>query len=84
MKASKHKVKRAKKTPEPIVILPGGLGEELLIGADAIAAYLGQPVRRVRHWINIRAIPLMKVGALWAATRTNLREHFAGGKADAA
>jgi hypothetical protein len=65
-------------------VIPGTLGEDLLIGIDAIAAFLGQPRRRVQHWANTRAIPLTKTGALWTASKTVLRRHFAGGKADAA
>jgi hypothetical protein len=80
MKPSKRKVGRPKgsRTVSTADVIPGTLGEELLIGIDAIAAYLGQPRRRVQHWANTRAIPLTKTGALFTATKSVLKQHFTG------
>jgi hypothetical protein len=56
----------------------GDLGDDLLIGIDAIAKFLKQPRRRVQNWADTRAIPLTKTGALWTATKSVLRRHFSG------
>jgi hypothetical protein len=45
---------------------------------------LKQPKRRVQHWVDEGLIPVSKTGVLWTALKSQLRQHFAGGKADAA
>jgi hypothetical protein len=70
---------RKKRTTSTTKAMPGTLGEDLLIGIDNIAAFLGQPRRRVQHWANARLIPLTKVGFLWTGTKSVLTAHFSGG-----
>jgi hypothetical protein len=86
MKTTRRKAGRPKgsRTNSTAEVTPGTLGEDLLIGIDNIAAYLGQPRRRVQHWANTHAIPLTKTGALWTATKSVLRQHFKGNQEAAA
>ena len=50
------------------------LGNDLLIGAPAIAAYLNVNERRVYHWATQSYIPTFKIGPLIAARRSELDE----------
>jgi hypothetical protein len=50
------------------------LGDDLLIGAAAIAAYLNVLERRVYHWGKRGYIPIFKIGPLLAARRSELDE----------
>jgi hypothetical protein len=78
----KHKARpKGKRTASTAKAMPGTLGEDLLIGIDNIAAFLGQPRRRAQHWANARLIPLTKVGFLWTGTKSVLTAHFSGGDA---
>lgn len=54
------------------------LADDLLIGADAIAAELGIDVRQCFHWLQNKYIPATKTGGTWTATRSALRRHFEG------
>jgi hypothetical protein len=77
-KVGRPKGSRTNSTAE---VTPGTLGADLIVGIDNIAAYLGQPRRRIQHWANSHALPLMKTGALWCASKAVLRQHFSGGEA---
>ena len=48
------------------------LGNDLLVGAPAIAAYLNVNERRVYHWATRSYIPTFKIGPLIAARRSEL------------
>jgi hypothetical protein len=74
MPIEKHQQRQGHRTPRQ----PSDLGDDLLIGIDAIAEFLSQPRRRVQHWATTRAIPLTKTGSLWTATKSVLRRHFNG------
>ena len=50
------------------------LGDDLLVGAPAIAAYLKVNERRVYHWATQSYIPTFKIGPLIAARRSELDE----------
>jgi hypothetical protein len=60
------------------------LGDDLLVGVTQIAEHLKQPRRRVQYWVDHHLIPVSKTGTLWTALKSELRQHFAGGKVDAA
>jgi hypothetical protein len=49
---------------------------DLLWGAAAIAAFLGRPVRGTFWHLERGNIPATKVGRVWTATRSALREHL--------
>jgi hypothetical protein len=78
-KRNKHAARRPKKVQNPTA---GTNDLGLLVGAQAIADYLDQPVRRVRHWAATGAIPLRKQGSLLTTTKAALRAHFGGGEAE--
>ncbi len=60
--------------------MPGNeLGDDLLIGAPAIAAYLRVNERRVYHWATRSFIPTFKIGLLIAARRSELDEALRNG-----
>jgi hypothetical protein len=48
------------------------LSEDLLTGAEAIAAYLGWPTRRVYYHANRRYLPIKHVGQLLVARKSEL------------
>jgi predicted DNA-binding transcriptional regulator AlpA len=50
------------------------LGDDLLIGAPAIAAYLNVSERRIYHWGKQGYIPTFNIGPLVAARRSELDE----------
>lgn len=49
---------------------------DLLWGAAAIAEFLGRPRRGVYWHLERGSIPAKKVGKVWTASRSVLREHF--------
>ena len=55
---------------------PDLLGEDLLYGARAIAGFLGLPMRRCFYLLEQRRVPCGKLGALWIASKSALREHM--------
>jgi hypothetical protein len=57
------------------------LGNDLLVGAPAIAAYLQVNERRVYHWATQSYIPTFKIGPLIAARRSELDEALSNKKA---
>ena len=50
------------------------LSGDLLIGAAAIAAYLGVKPRQVWHWASTGKIPTFKTGALTCARKSQLNQ----------
>lgn len=52
------------------------LAEDLLIGAEAIAAELGISMRKAFYWLERSLIPARKTGRTWVASRRRLRQHF--------
>jgi len=55
------------------------VGNDLLVGAPAIAAYLQVNERRVYHWAAQSYIPTFKIGPLIAARRSELDQHLRNG-----
>jgi hypothetical protein len=55
---------------------PDLLGEDLLYGARAIAGFLGLPMRRCFYLLEQRRVPCGKLGGLWIASKSALREHM--------
>jgi hypothetical protein len=51
------------------------IGDERLVGADAIAAFRGEPVERIRYLIRRGLIPIYREGSRIVASRRVLREH---------
>jgi hypothetical protein len=49
---------------------------DLIVGADAIAAFTNLKVSQVYHQAAIGALPVTKQGALLVASRSRLAEHF--------
>jgi hypothetical protein len=49
---------------------------DLIVGADAIAAFTGLKRSQVYHQTAIGALPVKKQGALLVASRSRLAEHF--------
>jgi hypothetical protein len=57
------------------------LAGDLIWGAAAIAAELGVEERRAFYLLDQRLIPARKIGALWCASRQQLRDAFLGASA---
>jgi hypothetical protein len=54
------------------------LADDLLNGAEEIAAELGRPVRETYYRLERGHIPGVKIGRIWTSTRSGLRRHFGG------
>jgi hypothetical protein len=52
------------------------LGDDLLVGAKAIAAELGVPERKVFYWGETGYIPLFRIGNQLAGRKSTLKAHF--------
>jgi|SRR6516164_9611209 hypothetical protein len=52
------------------------LGDDILSGVTAIAAFINEPERRTYYLLENRHIPAGKVGAIWTASKRRLREHY--------
>ena len=48
------------------------LADDLLTGVRAIAAWRGEPERRVYHLLERRQIPAFKLGGIWCARKSTL------------
>jgi len=55
----------------------GSLGDDVLYGAGAIAAFLGIPRRKAFYLLEQHRIPSGKLGREYVASRATLRAHFA-------
>ena len=53
------------------------LGLDILKGVPKIAHFTGEPKRRVYYLLEHKLIPAGKLGAIWIASKTKLREHYA-------
>jgi hypothetical protein len=56
--------------------MKAGIGEDKLSGAEAIAEFIGEPLRRTFHLLETRQIPAGKIGGKWVASKTAVREHY--------
>jgi hypothetical protein len=54
------------------------LADDVLFGAEAIAAELGISVRKAFHLLESKHLPATKVGRTWTSTRSRLRRFFDG------
>jgi hypothetical protein len=54
------------------------LANEILWGAEQIAAFIGVGTRRVFYLLANGALPATKTGATWTSTKSRLRRHFGG------
>ena len=57
------------------------LADDLLISAEAIAAYTGLTERQVFHLHRLRKLPTFKVGALIAARKSEINQRFSASAA---
>jgi hypothetical protein len=53
-----------------------GLGSDRLDGAEAIAQFIGVPLRRAFYLCDRKLIPCGKEGGRVIASKTALREHY--------
>ena len=54
---------------------PESLADDTLKGVVAIAAFLGEPVRRTSYLLERKLVPAGQVGRAWYASKRVLREH---------
>ena len=59
-------------TPSAEVASP--LGRDLLSGAEEIAAFLDEPVRRIRYMLEKGDLPAFKLRGRWYCRKSKLRE----------
>jgi hypothetical protein len=52
------------------------VGDDLLLGANAIAEFLGIEPKQVYYFASRRLIPAGKLGGILTASKQKLREHF--------
>ncbi len=52
------------------------LADDLLVGGEAIAGFLGMDPRRIFYHLAAGHIPATKCGSLWLASKARLRRHF--------
>lgn len=59
--------------------LPGTsrLSDDLMIGAAALAAWLGVPPRKVFYIAETKQLPFFKIGGKLAARKSTIKEHIA-------
>jgi hypothetical protein len=53
------------------------IGDDLLRGRRAIAAFTGETDRRVDYLLRQGQIPAGQIGRMWVASKKTLREHYA-------
>ena len=54
----------------------GTLGDDILRGVPEIAYFTGEPERRIYYLLERGLIPGGKLGAIWLASKSKLREHY--------
>ena len=59
------------------------IGDDLLVGASAIAGFLGWPERAVFYHLQRQQIPATKRGSTWISSKSRLQQHYCGSKDDA-
>ena len=80
--ATKRKAHKASvKSPNTSAENPPPLADDLLNGADAIAAYLGWSRSRVFYSVRRRYLPIGNVGSLLIARKSELNAALTGLKA---
>jgi hypothetical protein len=52
------------------------LANDILRGADAIAAFLGLSLRQAFHFLQRGQIPAVKEGSAWVTTKSRLIRHY--------
>jgi hypothetical protein len=52
------------------------LADDLLRGANAIAAFLGLDRRQAFYFLQKGSIPAVKEGSVWVTTKSRLRRHY--------
>jgi hypothetical protein len=52
------------------------LAEDILRGVPAIAAFTGEPVRRMRYMLYSGQLPAGQFGRSWVASKSVLRAHY--------
>jgi len=55
---------------------PSQLGTDLLMGASAIAGFIGQSRRRTYYVLGTSLIPAGREGQTWIGSKAKLREHY--------
>ena len=68
----------------PLSGVPLALADDNLDGANAIAAFIGQPRRRTIYLLECGYIPAGKIGNRWTASKRKIRAHYdavTGGRA---
>lgn len=64
---------------DSVLVLPNdiGSGADRLVGAEAIANFTGEPLRRTRWLLEKKLIPAGQVGRIWYGSKAVLRQHYA-------
>ena len=57
--------------------LQNDLADDLCRGAEAIAAFTGEPVRRVRYMLEMGDLPAFKLRGRWYLRKSKYRERIA-------
>lgn len=52
------------------------LADDLLVGAKAIAEYVGVTERQVFYWGETGRLPLFKIGSKWAGRKSQINERL--------
>jgi hypothetical protein len=52
------------------------LGDDVLRGAAAIAAFIGEPERRTRHLLDRGLVPAGQIGRIWHGSKRKIRAHY--------
>lgn len=55
----------------------GPLSDDLMIGASALAAWLGVPERKVFYIAEMKQLPFFKIGGKLAGRKSTITEHIA-------
>jgi hypothetical protein len=52
--------------------------EDVLVGVQAIADYVGEPYKRVYYKLTQKHIPGWQIGQIWYSTKSKLRACYHG------
>jgi hypothetical protein len=52
------------------------LADDLMVGAKAIATWLGVPERKVFYWAETKRIPIFRVGSQLAGRKSTIARHL--------
>jgi hypothetical protein len=53
------------------------LGDDLLIGAKSIGAWMKLPARQIFYMAETGTLPLFKIGGKWAGRKSTISTHIA-------